>query len=306
VRGQVFDIQRFSLHDGPGIRTTVFLKGCPLRCLWCHNPESRSARPQLAFFAERCVACGECVAACPRHAHRLAGERHELDRAACVACGRCVAACGSGALRLAGSERDATDVLDLVERDRPYYDSSGGGLTISGGEPLAQADFTRALLAGARQRGLHACVETSGAAPRRALAAIHGLVDLFLFDLKATGEWLHLRLTGSSPAPILANLDWLLAAGASVRLRCPLVPGLNDDANHLKAIAALARRHAGLEVEVLPFHDTARHKHARYGSLDPLPAVAAAGAAERRRWCETLLALGCPRVLDGGAASPAN
>ena len=306
MRGQVFDIQRFSLHDGPGIRTTVFLKGCPLRCLWCHNPESRSARPQLAFFAERCVACGECAVACPRHAHQLAEGCHVLDRESCDACGQCADACAFDALRLVGREWDASEALDLVERDRPYYDSSGGGLTISGGEPLAQADFTRALLAGARERGLHTCIETSGAAPQPAFAAIHGLVDLFLFDLKATGERLHLRLTGSSPAPILANLEWLLAVGASVRLRCPLVPGLNDDSDHLAAIAALARRHAGLEVEVLPFHDTARHKHARHGSSDPLPVLAAAGAEDRRRWCDTLLALGCPRVLDGGAAQPAH
>ena len=302
MRGQVFDIQRFSLHDGPGIRTTVFLKGCPLRCLWCHNPESRSARPQLAFFAERCVACGECAVACPRHAHQLAEGCHVLDRESCDACGQCADACAFDALRLVGREWDAADVLALAERDRAYYASSGGGLTISGGEPLVQAGFTRALLEGARQRGIHTCLETCGAAPWTAFEAIRGLVDLVLFDIKATGEAAHRRLTGAGPAPILANLERLLEHGVAVRLRCPLVPGLNDDEAHLRAIAALAGRHPDLEVEILPFHDTARHKHARYGSVDPLPTLASAGETERERWCETLRALGCGRVLDGGAA----
>ena len=302
MRGQVFDIQRFSLHDGPGIRTTVFLKGCPLRCLWCHNPESRSARPQLAFFGERCLSCGACAAACPRQAHRLADGSHALDRDACDACGRCAEVCAFDALRLVGREWDAAEVLALVERDRAYYTSSGGGITISGGEPLLQARFTRALLEGARQRGIHTCLETCGAAPWSAFETIRGLVDLVLFDLKASGEEEHRRLTGVAPWPILSNLERLLALGVAARLRCPLVPGLNDDDAHLRAIAALARRHPRLAVEVLPYHDTARHKHARYGSLDPLPALASAGETERERWCQTLRAFGCERVLDGGAA----
>ena len=292
VRGRVFDIQRFSLHDGPGIRTSVFLKGCPLRCLWCHNPESRSPRPQVAFFAERCAACGDCVSVCPRGAHRVAGDR-AFDRALCEGCGRCASACAFDALRLVGREWEAEEVLDLVERDRPYYHSSGGGMTLTGGEPLAQPEFSRALLDSARRRGLHACVETCGAAPWSAFAAIRGLVDLFLFDLKATGVEDHHRLVGAPPGPILANLERLLDSGAAVRLRCPLVPGLNDGEAHLRHIASLASRHPGLEVEVLPFHDTGRHKHARYGSADPLPALASAGEDDRRHWRKTLLSFGC-------------
>jgi glycyl-radical enzyme activating protein len=302
VRGRVLDVQRFSLHDGPGIRTAVFLKSCPLRCLWCHNPESRSPRPQLAFFAERCVSCGECASACPRQLHRVADGRHELDRASCDACGQCADACAFDALRLVGREWDEAEVLELVERDRSYYLASGGGLTITGGEPLVQVEFTRAVLEGARQRGIHTCVETCGAAPWASFDAIRRLVDLFLFDLKATGEAEHRRLTGAPLSPILANLERLLAGGAAVHLRCPLVPGLNDGQTHLEAVATLARRHPGLAVEVLPFHDTARHKHARYGSVDPLPALGSAGEDDRRRWCDTLRALGCARVVDGGGA----
>jgi pyruvate formate lyase activating enzyme len=232
----------------------------------------------------------------------VADGRHELDRASCDACGRCADACAYDALRLVGRERDDSEVLELVERDRSYYLSSGGGLTITGGEPLVQLDFTRALLEGARQRGIHTCIETCGSVPWAAFEAIRDLVDLFLFDLKASGEAEHRRLTGAPLSPILANLERLLAGGAAVHLRCPLVPGLNDDQTHLEAVAALARRRLGLAVEVLPFHDTARHKHARYGTLDPLPAIAAAGEGDRRHWCDTLRALGCARVTDAGAA----
>ncbi len=298
ARGVVFDIRRFSLDDGPGIRTTVFLKGCPLRCLWCHNPESRDPEPEVGFFAEQCIGCRDCERACPTGSHLFDETGHTLRRETCLACGACAEACPAGALRRAGREWSAEEVLVVVERDRPFYERSGGGITLSGGEPLRQAGFARALLQGARSLGIHTCVETCGVVPRETLASVVGLVDLFLLDYKATGDEESRRLIGAGPDPVTRCLELLVERGAVVRLRCPLVPGVNDSPEHLAAIAELSRRFVALEgVEILPYHGTGRHKHARYGSSDPLPGVAVPDAAQVRRWQDHLAGLGCRTLL---------
>lgn len=269
--GRVFDIQRFSLHDGPAIRTTVFLKGCPLRCLWCHNPEGISASPEISFLPEKCMACEECARACPNSAHRLktsAGDSvvtHHYDRHACQVCGRCTETCDAGALEFVGRLMSVDDVMKVVNLDRAFYARSGG-LTISGGEPLAQLDFTLALLRAAREQGIHRCVETSGFAGWERLRQLLPLVDLFLFDCKETDPETHKRFTGQSNSIILENLRALHAAGAKIQLQCPVVPAFNDREDHFAGVAALARSLPNLEgVRLLPYHPLGESKLHRFG-----------------------------------------
>ena len=293
--GVVFDIQRCSLQDGPGIRTTVFLKGCPLRCAWCHNPESYERRPQISFRAESCRSCMECAGPCEHGAHETdeAGQHH-YARERCVVCGACVPACPNNALALVGQELSVEAVLAEVEADRIFYARSGGGMTLSGGEPLLQFEFTRALLLGARERGIHTCLETCGQAPRERYAELLPLVDLFLFDYKATGAENHRALTGVDGVLIRGNLAFLLDAGASVILRCPLVPGVNDSPDHLRAIAALAQRRPGpLRVEIMPYHSMGNEKALRLGAAPRLAAVQTAGEAVQESWMEQLAQFGC-------------
>ncbi len=271
-RGRVFDIQRFSIHDGPGIRTTVFLKGCPLRCLWCHNPEGMSPSPVISFLPEKCMACGECVRTCPNGAHRFTSggngstSTHDYDRERCEACGRCTVTCDTRALEFVGRRVTVDEVMKEVLQDRAFYITSGGGLTVSGGEPLAQCDFTRELLAAARDEGIHRCVETSGFASWARFKPVLHLVDLFLFDFKETDSRRHAEFTGQSNEIILQNLRALHAAGANIQLQCPIVPGFNDREDHFAGIAALARSLPRLQgVRLLPYHPLGKSKLERFG-----------------------------------------
>jgi glycyl-radical enzyme activating protein len=294
VTGRITGIQRFCIHDGPGIRTTVFLKGCPLRCVWCHNPETQQAGPQLGFTASSCIGCGSCLPACPRGAQRLVDGIRSLDRPSCTACGGCAAACPTGALELVGRQATVADVIAEVERDRPFYLQSGGGMTLSGGEPLAQPDFATALLEAARAAGLHTCVETCSQVDPAVLDRVLPLVDLFLCDLKETDPVRHRTWTGVGNERILANLRRLHAARAHMRLRCPLIPGLNDREDHFAGIAALARSMPGIEgIEVMPFHRLGEGKRTRFGLDDgPLCGRQAADPATVRDWQCRLAGLG--------------
>ncbi len=301
VTGIVFDIQRFALHDGPGIRTTVFLKGCPLRCTWCHNPESQAFRPQLAFDPDRCTTC---AAAAQAHTQGIQLLAHV--GAADARTGLLADACPHGALRQIGRRMTVEEVMDEVVRDAPYYARSGGGLTLSGGEPLAQGGFALALLRAARALGLHTCLDTSGAVGRRRMEAAADLTDLFLYDYKATDPDEHRRLTGASNRRILDNLDALYRRGARIVLRCPLVPGVNDSPEHLRGIAALSRRYPRLDgVEILPYHDLGRDKAARIGGTFALSGLPAADEATVAAWLDALHGLGCTRAVVASAARPA-
>ncbi len=284
----VFDVQRFCVHDGPGIRTVVFLKGCPLHCPWCQNPESIAATPEMAFYAERCLGCLDCAAACPRDAILPGAER--IDRQACDACGSCAEACPGEALRLVGERRTVDDVVEEVLRDEPYYRVSGGGVTLSGGEPLLHGREAAALLARCRAHGLHTVVETAGAVPWSAFEAVLPLVDLFYYDLKASGEALHRRLTGVSPGLVMDNARRLVKAGARVVFRMPVVPGHNDAPESVAGIVAMLRELGSDGIRLLPYHRAGEDKLARLALDRPrlgiLPEAAEAALERVRRQLE--------------------
>ena len=268
VTGRVFNVQRYSLHDGPGIRTTVFLKGCPARCLWCHNPESQAFGPEVIRVETRCASCGTCETVCPHGAPPPGSGQ-------CTACGECVEACPAGARQLVGRETAVDEVMVEVLRDRIFFQDSGGGVTFSGGEPLAQLEFLRALLAAARGHGLHTAVDTCGFAPREDLLGLVPLVDLFLFDVKLIDDARHRELTGLPTGPILDNLRALVEAHPSVWIRVPIVPGHTDDEADVAAIAALVDELPRVRhVSLLPFHATGGAKARRLGRPTPLESLA--------------------------------
>ncbi len=288
--GRIFDIQHFAIHDGPGIRTTVFLKGCPLRCLWCHNPESQAAGVEIFYLPEKCIDCRTCAAVCPRGAHHFEAAGHYLDRAACDRCGACGLECYTGALERVGQEMTVEAVLAEVLKDSAFYRDTGG-ITISGGEPMQQFAFTRALLEGAKAAGLRTCLETSGCTTRERCLEIAPLVDLFLFDVKESDPELHRRFTGVTNQAIRDNLRTLDRSGARLVLRCPLIPGYNDRPGHLAAIAELANELRNVvEIHILPYHPLGTSKRQRLGQAPTLPGVSAPEAAQVAEWVDAIQA----------------
>lgn len=272
--GNVFHIQRFSLYDGPGVRTVVFLKGCPLRCVWCHNPEGLSPQYQIQYNASKCIGCMDCVDACASGCHVAHGQAHIYHHDLCNACGKCAEVCCSGALSLCGRDFTPQEVMAQVLRDQEVYTTSGGGLTLSGGEPFAQADFTIALLQLAKDHDLHTCVETSGYANPQSLTQAAKYTDLFLYDYKVTDDALHQKLCGVSNKKILDNLSLLNDLGANVILRCPVIPGCNDEDSHIQAIGKLAASHSCIQqVHLEPYHRLGIDKAAQLGTLPSFETV---------------------------------
>lgn len=242
VTGIVFNIQRFSVHDGPGIRTTVFLKGCSLRCFWCHNPEGIRPRPEIQFFPDRCIGCGECLAVCPQSAHVLQNGAHIYYREKCRACSACVETCYAGALELTGKVMSVDQVMVEVLADCAFYDNSGGGVTLSGGEPLLQRDFARAVLERCKAVGVHTAIQTTANCQWERLAELLPLTDLVMMDIKHMDPDKHRAATGGSNQRILANARRLMQTDTPVIFRVPVVPTINDTPEEIGAIAAFVRQ----------------------------------------------------------------
>ncbi len=269
----ITDIQRFSVNDGPGIRTTVFLKGCPLSCFWCHNPETQSSVPELMYYPSRCIGCGSCAAACPTGSLRFTGEdgdrRRIYNAGLCRSSGDCAAACPSGALTLAGRPLYAGELLALAEADRPYFDASGGGVTFSGGEPLMQPEALLESMRLLHGKGFRLALDTSGQAPYTSLQPLLDYTDLILYDVKCMDPMEHLRATGEDNRQILDNLKRLSAIRDRVIIRVPVIPGFNDTEEEIGKIAYAVSRHGYRRLDLLPFHSYASSKYAALGREYP-------------------------------------
>lgn len=299
LRGTVFNVQRCSFHDGLGIRTTVFLKGCPLQCAWCHNPEGIQPGAEVLYNEGRCLGCGLCREACSRPAGPLTpGMRLGTD--GCKGCGGCAEACPSGARQIAGRSWEVGELVAEISRDLAVFEESGGGVTFSGGEPMMQPAFLEACLDACRKKGLETAVDTCGFAARDVVLSIAERTDLFLWDVKHLDPDRHRELTGCPVEPILSNLDALAGTRVSVWLRVPIIPGVNDGESNLKAVARLAADHPAVRrVSLLPYHRTAVGKLGRLGRPDPLPDVAPPTPERMQRLAELFASSGREITIGG-------
>ncbi len=270
MTGNIFDIKHFAVHDGPGIRTTVFFKGCPLGCVWCHNPESISAKKQLGFIEHKCTSCGRCVSVCPTGAHVIEDGVHKLDRSKCTLCGMCVTACPSKTLSLYGRQIEVKELVDELLEDSDFFESSNGGVTLSGGECLLQADFCAELLKELKKNNIHTAVDTCGYVKKETLDKVVEYTDLFLYDIKAVDEDVHISCTKMPNGIILENLKYLDSLNKKIEIRYPYVPGYNSD--QAEKIAELLKGFKNIcEVKVLPYHNFAATKYKSLDMEDTLP-----------------------------------
>jgi pyruvate formate lyase activating enzyme len=266
-KGIIFDIARYSIHDGPGIRTTVYFKGCPLNCLWCHNPEGIRPEPQISYCKDRCIVCGSCISACPNGALlREKDNSINIDHSKCIACGACAEGCNSLALELVGKEMSVAELISVIERDKPFYEESGGGVTFSGGEPFMQPFFLQKVLSECRKKKIHTAVETSGFCDSEIFLEAAEKIDLFLFDIKLMDSGRHQKATGLPNERILENLSNLIEKDYNVIVRFPLIPGINDDNENIESLGRFLSEMKRIPaLHILPFHDLAREKALRFG-----------------------------------------
>jgi pyruvate formate lyase activating enzyme len=270
-KGWIFDIQRFSIHDGPGIRTTIFFKGCALSCLWCANPESQSQRPRLLYFSSLCTSCGACVRACPRAAVTIENDALRHDRDKCTACGACTVVCRHEARLLSGKQLSVAELCGAASKDWRLYMQTGGGITCGGGEPLQQPGFLHSLLLELHDGlGYHTCLDTCGFAPWKVFEQMLPCLDLVLLDVKHMDNARHKRLTGVSNEPILENGRELGRRGFPVLIRVPLIPGENDEEANVRALGEFLRENGLKDVELMPYHTYGLNKYRALGRVYPL------------------------------------
>ena len=289
--GLIFNIQKFCLHDGDGIRTCVFLKGCPLRCIWCHNPESLEKSPALSFSRQKCSSCGKCVNLCS--ARTAENCRLEIDRTECTACGKCTEICLNDANEITGKEMTASQVMDEVLKDKIFYDTSGGGLTVTGGEPSYQADFTLELLSLAKAKGINTAIETCGAGTRDFYKKAADLGTTFLYDIKCIASEKHRKLTGADNAHIMANLSYLMGRKADIIIRLPLIPDCNDSDEDIAKLADFLNKNKGQYryAEIMPYHTLGIGKAEKLGK-ESAYVHDSASQTDKSRWCSLFSSYG--------------
>lgn len=270
IKAKIFEIKRFAVHDGDGIRTTVFFKGCPLKCVWCHNPEGIDFKSQLAYYKEKCIGCAQCVDVCINNAHYIENGIHIYDREKCLYCGKCSDVCLGNSLSFYGKEMTIDELLPLLMEDKEFYDNSNGGVTLSGGECLMQADFCASLLKKLKENGIHTAVDTCGFVKRDAIDKVMPYTDIFLYDLKAIDEDVHIKCTGHSNKIILENLKYLDDCGKKIEIRIPYVPNFNN--NQMPEIKEFLSSFKNItKVKVLPYHNYAKAKYESLNMKNTLP-----------------------------------
>jgi pyruvate formate lyase activating enzyme len=263
--GTVFNIQRYSIHDGPGIRTTVFLKGCPLNCWWCQNPESQLSEQEMVFWEERCINCGVCSTICPSDAIQIKNGIPTTEKEKCIFCGKCIEKCPALAREMIGEKLTTEKVIKEIEKDLIFYEESGGGVTFSGGEPLSQSEFLEDLLDGCKKKKIHTAVDTSGYISWKILERISSKVDLFLYDLKIMDSERHKKYTGVSNEIILGNLKKLSSVHNNISVRFPVIPGINDDYQNIRETGEFLSSLKIAQVNLLPYHYMGVDKYKRLG-----------------------------------------